>query len=137
MVAAQGLVRVDNPFLVGVQAGQGPGRAAGGQDQIGGAGLHVRQAAASNADFLAEINAEVADVLKTDTTTEPSQGAPTATPTMQEILTYLYVAVRNRLDVDSVSGFKEFHNDAGTVIFKKAMTDAGGIYSEAEAVIGP
>ena len=104
---------------------------------VGAMAANVMTAAASNADFLAEINAEVADVLKTDTTTEPSQGAPTATPTMQEILTYLYVAVRNRLDVDSVSGFKEFHNDAGTVIFKKAMTDAGGIYSEAEAVIGP
>ena len=76
-------------------------------------------------------------MLKTDTTTEPSQAAPPATPTMQEILTYLYVALRDRVDVDTVSGSKEFYNDAGTVIFKKAMTDAGGIYSEAKAVIGP
>ena len=39
------------------------------------------------------------------------------------------------LDVDANN--KEVHNDAGTVICKKALTDDGTTYSEAEMVSGP
>lgn len=68
---------------------------------------------------------------------ELSQAAPTATPTMRTGLMLLYMALRNRLDVDTTSNFKEVHNNAGTVICKKALTDDGSVYSEAEMESGP
>jgi hypothetical protein len=46
----------------------------------------------------------------------------------------LYMALRNKLDV--TSGFKEVHNNAGTVITKKALSDDGTTYSEAKAESG-
>ena len=46
-----------------------------------------------------------------------------------------FMALRNKLDV--TSSFKEVHNDAGTVITKKALTDDGSTYSEAEMESGP
>lgn len=85
-----------------------------------------------------QINAEISDVMKTDTISEMSQQAPPSTPTFEEALMYLYMAIRNRLDIDTTAtDFKEFYNDAGTVIWKKAVTDDGTIYSEAEGVTGP
>ena len=83
----------------------------------------------------AEINAEVVDVVATDTIAELAQGIPTATPTIRTGLMLLYMALRNKLDVDASN--KEIHNDAGTVICKKALTDDGTTYSEAEMVSGP
>ena len=86
----------------------------------------------------AQVNTEVSDVLKTDTIAEQAQGAPTATPTFEEALGYLYMALRNRLDIDTTAtDHKEFFNNAGTVIWKKALTDDGTIYSEAEGITGP
>ena len=83
----------------------------------------------------AEINAEVVDVVATDTIAELAQGIPAATPTIRAALMLLYMGWRNKLDVDANN--KEVHNDAGTVICKKALTDDGTTYSEAEMVSGP
>ena len=83
----------------------------------------------------ANVNTEVVDVLKTDTISDLSQGAPPATPTFEEAVMYLYSALRNKIDVDSSN--KEFHNDAGTVIWKKGLSDNGTTYTEAEGVTGP
>jgi len=47
----------------------------------------------------------------------------------------LYMALRNKLDTDSSN--LEVHNDTGTVIAKKALSDAGGTFSEAKMVTGP
>src|SRR3990167_1237443 len=83
----------------------------------------------------AEINAEVVDVVNVDTIAELAQGIPTATPTMRAALMLMYMGWRNKLDVDASN--KEIHNDAGTVICKKALTDDGTTYSEAEMISGP
>ena len=82
-----------------------------------------------------QVNAEVSDVLKTDTISEMTQGAPPATPTFEEAVMYVYMAMRNKLDITST--LKEFHNDAGTVIWRKTLSDDGTTYSEAEGVTGP
>jgi len=81
------------------------------------------------------VNSEVADVLKTDTISEMAQGIPPTTPTFEEAVMYLYMALRNLVDVDS--GFKEFNNNAGTVIWKKALADDGSNYTEAKGTSGP
>jgi hypothetical protein len=80
------------------------------------------------------VNAEVVDVLKTDVISELSVAIPAATPTFETALMMLYMMFRNKIDVDA--DWKEFHNDAGTIVFKKALTDAAGTYSEAETVSG-
>ena len=83
----------------------------------------------------ANVNSEVSDVLKTDTIAERTQSIPPTTPTFEEAISYLYMALRNAVDVDS--GFKEFNNNAGTVIWKKALTDDGSNYVEAKGESGP
>lgn len=82
-----------------------------------------------------DVNTEVCDVLKTDTISELSQAAPTATPTFETAMMLLYMALRNKVDVDA--SYKEIHNDSGTVICKKALSDNGTTYSEAEMETGP
>lgn len=83
----------------------------------------------------AQVNTEVADVLKTDTIPELAQAAPAATPTFETAIMLLYMAIRDKLDITAT--FKEIHNNAGTVIAKKALTDDGTTYSEAQMGTGP
>lgn len=93
------------------------------------------------AAILAAVDTEVAAIkAKTDnlpgaTMAELAQGIPAATPSLEQAVMALYMALRNRLDVTSTT--KSVTNDAGTVIFKKALSDDGTTYSEAEAVSGP
>jgi hypothetical protein len=91
--------------------------------------------AALNDLSAAQVNAEVVDVLFTDTISELAQAIPAATPTVATAIMLVYMALRNKLDITSST--MEIHNDAGTVIAKKALTDDGSVYSEAEAVAGP
>ena len=48
---------------------------------------------------------------------------------------YLYMIARNQVTVTASS--KTFSNDAGTVVFKKALSDDGVTYTEAEVAAGP
>lgn len=91
-------------------------------------------AASTNADFIAEIATEISDALTSDTISELSQGAPANTPTIATALMALYMALINKTDWDGSN--VEVHNAAGTVIFKKAHTNSGGVYSQAKAVSG-
>ncbi len=81
-----------------------------------------------------EVNAQVVDVMNVDTIAELSVAAPAATPTINTALMLIYMALRNKLDVTAT--FKEVHNDAGTIVTKKALTDDGTTYSEAEMETG-
>lgn len=83
----------------------------------------------------AEVNAEVADVLKTDVISEQAQGVPPTTPTFEEAVMYLYMALTKSIDVDAT--LKEFRNSAGTVVWKKALSDDGTNYVEAKGASGP
>lgn len=69
------------------------------------------------------------------TLAELAQGAPAATPRPDQAMMLLYMTLRNKLDITSAT--KNISNDAGTVIAKKALTDDGTTYSEAEMVTGP
>ncbi len=59
---------------------------------------------------------------------------PAATPTPREFAMLLYMALRNKLDV--TTAIKRVHNDAGTIVATKALTDDGSTYSEAEMISG-
>ena len=88
----------------------------------------------TNQHTLAEINAEMVDVMKTDTLAEQGQAAPPTTPTFEEAVMYNYQALIHRVTVTATS--KEFANNAGTVIWTKALSDDGTTYTEAESVSG-
>lgn len=85
-----------------------------------------------NAAWDAEVQSEVDDALNT-AISELGVAAPTATPTVRTALMLMYMALRNKLDVQT-SGVDaiEVHNDAGTQICSKAITDDGLDYSEAK-----
>jgi hypothetical protein len=91
--------------------------------------------AALNNLSAAQVNAEVVDVIRTDTISELAQGAPAATPTVATALMLLYMALRNQITVTGSS--MTVSNDAGTVISKKALSDDAVTYTEAEMVTGP
>jgi len=78
-----------------------------------------------------EINAEVADVLKIDTVAEMSQGAPPATPTMEQILNYLYRKFRNKTETTSTED--AVYDNAGTTkLFKATISDNGTTFTKGE-----
>ena len=82
----------------------------------------------------AQVNAEVVDALGTDTIAELAQGIPAATPTIKTALMFLYMALRDELTVTSSE--LGIHNDAGTKIAKKALSDNGTTYTEGKAASG-
>ena len=106
-------------------------------DDIGVAGAGLT-AVPWNAAWDAEVESEVNDALDT-AIAELGVAIPTATPTIRTAMMLLYMALRNRLDIDTAgaSDYKEIYNDAGSVIAKKTLTDDGSVYSEAEMVAGP
>ena len=106
-------------------------------DDIGVAGAGLT-AVPWNATWDAEVESEVNDALDT-AIAELGVAIPTATPTIRTAMMLLYMALRNRLDIDTAgaSDYKEIYNDAGSVIAKKTLTDDGSVYSEAEMVAGP
>lgn len=78
----------------------------------------------------AQVNTEVSDVLKTDTVAEQSAAKPTATPTFEQALGYLYMAWRNK--ATSTSSELKYHNDAGSVLCKSALSDDGTTFTRDE-----
>lgn len=87
----------------------------------------------------ADINAQVVDVLKTDTVAEMAQGAPSATPTMEDILNYLYREyIRNKVVVDTNTANQKqvFADDGTTILYEKDLTNASNVTTVAEATTG-
>ncbi len=77
------------------------------------------------ADVLTQVNAALDTAIS-----ELGVAAPTATPTLRTGLMLLYMSLRNKLDITATT--KEVHNNSGTKICEKALSDAAGVYSEAE-----
>lgn len=86
--------------------------------------------AALNDLSAAQVNAEVLDVLSVDGFAEPT-GVPPATINLATKIGFIYMALRNRIDVDATD--KTFYDDGGLAEWKKALSDDGTTYTEAEA----
>jgi anti-sigma28 factor (negative regulator of flagellin synthesis) len=82
----------------------------------------------------AQVNAEVVDVITVDTIPELAQAKPAATPTLASGLMLLYMALRNK--IDQTNSLFEIHNNAGTQIATKAVSDDGSTYTEAQMAAG-
>lgn len=92
--------------------------------------------AALNNISTAEVNAEVLDVLNTDTFAEPGQGAPAATTTLAAKINYLYKAWRNK-STQTATTYSLF-DDAGTTVDQKAtVSDDGTTATRGEIATGP
>jgi hypothetical protein len=72
----------------------------------------------------ADVNAEVLDVLNTDTFAEPGQEAPGATVSLVKKISYLYKAWRNK--VDQTSTLYTLYNDDGATAGQKATVSDDG-----------
>jgi hypothetical protein len=100
-------------------------------DAIGATGTGL-SAIPWNAAWDAEVQSEVDDAINT-AIAELGVAAPTATPTLRTGLMLLYMALRNKLVVQtSGTDAIEIYNDAGTKIASKAIADDGADYTESE-----
>lgn len=86
--------------------------------------------AALNDLSAADVNAQVLDVLNTDTFGEPT-GVPPATATPLTKLGYIYMTIRNQITVTATK--KTFYDDSGTAEWEKDLSDNGTTYTETEA----
>jgi hypothetical protein len=78
--------------------------------------------AALNNISASDINTQMCDVMKTDTISEPAQGAPPATPTFEQAQAYLYFKLRNKT-VTTDTEDSLYANDGTTKLIKAALTD--------------
>ncbi len=84
----------------------------------------------------AQVNTEVADVLTVDTTTLPGQTAPPLAPTMEEMISYLYKAFRNRKAQTSTE-WRLYADNETTVDQKATVSDDGSTAIKQEIASGP
>lgn len=82
----------------------------------------------SESNVLTQVNAALDTVIA-----ELGVAAPTATPTLRTGLMLMYMMARNRVDVDTTgTDALKIHNDAGTQIASKTITDDSTDYSESQ-----
>lgn len=79
----------------------------------------------SAAQVLTQVNAALDTAIS-----ELGVASPTATPTIRTALMLMYMALRNKVTVTSTA--KKVHNDAGTSVAQKSLSDDGATYTEAE-----
>jgi len=82
-----------------------------------------------------QVNAEVVDALGTDTLSELSQGAPTATPTIKTAIMLLYMLARNKKEVTSTE-LALYADDGSTKVTKSTLSDDGTTFTEGELATG-
>ena len=105
-------------------------------DIITGASGVVLDAAGLATDAVNEIR----DAILASVLTEPAQAIPptTGVATLEDCIRYVYFALTNRVDSDAVANFLEFYNRAEDAVhWKKAISDAANVASEATGEAGP
>ncbi len=84
----------------------------------------------------ADVNAQVVDVLKTDTVTLPGQTAPPLAPTFEQMISWLYKVLRNRTNQTSTQ-WSLLADDESTVDAKATVSDDATTAIKQEIVSGP
>ena len=85
---------------------------------------------------VANVNAQVLDVMRTDVFGEPGQEAPGVSISMGKKIDYLYKAWRN-LSTETSTDYKLFNDDGTTVAQKAPISDDTTTASKGEVVTGP
>ncbi|MDY6834985.1 MAG: hypothetical protein SVY53_09335, partial [Chloroflexota bacterium] len=105
------------------------------QTQVGTAGAGLTDLGGMSAGMKAEINAEALDVINTDTFAEPGTGAPPATASIEEKISWLYAYFRNK--TTQTSTLLTLRNDGDSAdITKATISDDGTTFTKAEFVTG-
>ncbi len=84
----------------------------------------------------ADVNAQVVDVLKTDTVTLPGQTAPPLAPTFEQMISWLYKVLRNRTR-QTATLWELLADDETTVDAKVTVSDDTTTAIKQEIVSGP
>ena len=103
---------------------------------VGAMAANTITAAATAADYLAEINAEMVDTLNVDTYAEPGQGTPAATASLAAKIGYLFKNWRNR-KTETATQWSLYNDDAVTIDQKSTVADDGTTGSKTEITTGP
>jgi len=104
--------------------------------RIGAAGASLTGLGGMSTGMKSEINAEVVDVIDTDTSGEPGQEAPPAIASLRGKIDRLYKVYRNKKEQDATEW--RLFNNAGTVVDSKAVvSDTAGTATKEEIVTGP
>lgn len=77
----------------------------------------------------AQVNTEVVDVIRVDTLSELAT-VPSATPSLDRALMFLFMALRNQMTVTAAD--QKVRNDAGGVIATAALSDDGATFTRAK-----
>jgi len=77
-----------------------------------------------------QVASEMSDALRVDALSEPSAGAPSATPAIASLLMYLYCTWRNQT-TESTSESK-VRNNAGTILTKATLSDNGSEFTKGQ-----
>ena len=131
-------------LVVGVQADTDniqtrlPAALVGGRmdSSVGAMAANVLAAAATAADFIAEIKTQITDALSVDTYAEPGQGTPAATTTLAAKIGYLFKNWRNR-KTETATQWNLYNDDAVTIDQKATVADDGTTASKTEIATGP
>ena len=83
----------------------------------------------------ANVNTEVVDVIRTDTSVEPVQGAPSQTPTLEAMIKYIYFRMINKTTTTSTTDIM-FKADGATEVMKSTIGDDGTTFTKAAYVTG-
>jgi len=89
-----------------------------------------------NTISLANINAEMDTALRTTTDGEPAQGTPGATISLEEKISWLYKAWRNRTPATATQ-YNLHNDDTSTIDTKATLADDATTASRTEMVSGP
>lgn len=81
------------------------------------------------------VNSEVADVVRTDTTGEPSTAPPPATASMSKKIDWLYMGFRNR--IDSSANLWKLYNDSEVEFARATLSDDGSTFERGEIIAPP
>ncbi len=103
---------------------------------IGALGVGLTDLGGMSAGMKTEVNAEVDDVLSTDTQAMPGQENPSATPTLVKAIMFLYKRFRDKYTQTSTEG-KLMADDATTVDQKCTVSDDGTTFTRGEWGTGP
>jgi hypothetical protein len=104
--------------------------------EIGTAGAGLTDLGGMSTAMKAEVNAEVVDVLVTDTHAEVGQETPAATQSFLKMIQYLYKAWRNKTEVTATA--YKLYDDAGTTVDQKStLSDDSTTFTDTEKESGP
>lgn len=84
----------------------------------------------------AQVNSEVVDALNVDTYSEPGQSAPPAVATLQQKISFLYKAWRNRF-TQTATQYSLYADNATTVDHKATASDDLTTFDRGEVISGP